>query len=260
MIGNQCCIPSLLKRELEKKDHKVSILTRRGIEDHGVRWSIPGRVWRFKLNVLWYANGFDIVHVHDYDDVLAWLKRVYPKKPLLLTYHGTQIRDLWKERKKFHQYCDKITVVSKDLYDNSSEDDVSLVLNAPDSQLFQRINEFIPNTAFYSHIEINRPELRIEMKELASEKQLCLRIQDRKIWKIPYLSFPRFLELFEFVFDYKTSNKGMPIPALSLLALQQLSLGGNVIHWGKKISTLPKEHTLEKMINNYLKIYEELLE
>ncbi|MHA2213067.1 MAG: glycosyltransferase [Candidatus Thorarchaeota archaeon] len=200
---------------------------------------------------------FDIVHVHSQDHVVSRIKRTFPRMPVVLTYHGTDIRNRWNDRQKEYENADLVTVSTIDLLEGASEDTMHIP-NPVDTEHFRREADYLPNSALYVW-QRTKPEMALSLaKEEAAVRSLILRVQQRNETVFPYLIYPRVLELFEYVIDIKESH-GRIIPSLSLTGLQSLALKCKVIHRDDVLSTFPKVHGPLTVAETWISQYEQLL-
>jgi hypothetical protein len=70
-----------------------------GLTTYGELWDCGAKT--FALRCLLLARRFDIVHVHYFDKLIPFLKSFYPKKPVVLHYHGDDIRGKWCLKRKY---------------------------------------------------------------------------------------------------------------------------------------------------------------
>lgn len=224
------------------------------------RWHVGDLVWR--LDVLRKARKYDIIHIHDQDHLVPILKRFYKKKPIVLTYHGTKIRNRWPEREKFWIEADMISVVSPGLIEEKTPFSAIHIPNPVDTEHFNRLNPIIPNTALYLYKHDLYEESLERVKEIAKKMGLLLIIIDRRKNIIPYPIMPRYLELFEYLFDiHQAKDFGYIIKGLiNLIGYNALAMGCKVIDSeGKILSDLPEEMKSENIAKRWIEHYEELL-
>ena len=100
--------------------------------------------------------GFDIIHIHDLDEIIPWLKHLYHSKPVILHYHGTRVRNRWKERENFWRKADAILVSTPDLLEGAPKSTI-YIPNPIDTDLFYRFpeNHRQPNSAFAFHYHLD---------------------------------------------------------------------------------------------------------
>ena len=150
---------------------------------------------RFILRSVLLAKKYDIIHIHDLDIIIPLFK-LY-RKPIIIHYHGTSIRNKWKERVKFWSKADAIIVSTKDLLEDAPNDTIYLP-NPVDTEYFSYKGSRVNGTAF--HILYNADN---EAKSIAREFNLVLTVHDRKKEPINYLEMPYILSKYEYYIDIK---------------------------------------------------------
>ncbi|MCF2142101.1 MAG: glycosyltransferase family 4 protein [Candidatus Heimdallarchaeota archaeon] len=201
----------------------------------------------------------DIVHIHSSISILNWIKKVAPRKKTVITFHGTVIRDKWNKYRKDVQKANFVSVATKDLLRGAPESVVH-VPNPIDTEHFNRENDYTKNLALFIYIkESGQEEALKKAKKEAKKRGLVLLTQKRHEWLIPYSSFPRFLENFEYFIDFRQSiNSGEFIDDLSTTALQQLALGGKVLFQEKVLTSFPNEYQAQNVAQRWIEIYQSL--
>lgn len=268
-IGSIAAVPQTLVASLRKRNIKVNQICRKEENIFSVELFVPdakiisGRARNYILKALLYARKFDVIHIHSLDLIIPLLRLLYPKKKIVLTYHGTDIRSQWEKKKKYWKKANVVTVSTIDLLDDAPEGVVYLP-NPVDLEHFKRYNPVLKNSAlftYYDRFEKNRDmPLEIAKKE-AKERNLTLIVIERDKWgRFQYPLFPRFLELFDYYIDARISHSGALIHSLSLTALQALALNVKVIYLGEEISQLPMEHEVNNVVDSLLEIYSSLLQ
>ena len=125
-----------------------------------------------------------------------------------MTYHGTDIRGEWQNRKKFWEKADLVTVSTRDLLKGAPEN-VKYTPNPVDTELFTRKNPAIPKSALFmdfTRYEKNKDVPRTKAEELTSKEKLSLTVWERDNWgHFPNETFPRFIELFDNFIDTAAS-------------------------------------------------------
>jgi glycosyltransferase involved in cell wall biosynthesis len=212
-----------------------------------------GSAKKFVLKSILLARKYDIIHVHDLDIVIPILK-LY-RKPIIIHYHGTSIRNRWKERVKFWSKANTIIVSSKDLLEGAPNDTIYLP-NPVDTEFFSYKGSRVNGTAF--HISYYADE---EAKSIAKEFNLTLTIHDRRKDPINYLDMPYILSKYEYYIDIKRERQDSKIlEASSKTALEALACNCKVITWNKSIlKELPHEHKPEVAAKRLLDVYYSLI-
>ena len=256
-------VAQTLVKYLKKKGVRATLMLRK---TH--RWAtsaskdsviIHGPVKFFKLMLLFKVINYRVIHIHAADEFIPLIKFFYPKKKIILTYHGSDIRGKWEQKKMFWQKADLVTVSTNDLLNGAPEEAI-YTPNIVDTELFSRTREPIPKSAFfmlYTRFEKNQSMPIKLAKKIAKENNMSLVIWKRDEWGfIPYDIFPKILSMFENFIDTRIDHLGRLIPSPSLTALQMLSLGGKVFLAENTIHELPEEHTPEKAVEMWCKLYD----
>jgi len=235
------------------------VLTRKvydkyGFTTYGKAMTLPNTI--FKLILLYTIRNYDIIHVHSLDELLPKIKDLYPNKPVILHYHGSEIRNKWSLRKRYWKLADVIIVSTKDLLESAPQERVYYLPNPVDTEIFKPILSIrIKNTALF--IYDNHPKYKASLewaKSIAKKKRLKLIVHNRAVKPIKFLDLPLFLNRFEYFIDHKWT------PALSKTALEALACNVKVIRWdGKVIENLPSQHKPENVIKALIKIYKEVI-
>lgn len=266
LVGNTAAVPQTLVMHYRKRGFKAQLIFRKQFDIFQAKSFVPdakviaGRAKLYMLRVIFLARKFGVIHIHSLDQIIPSLRRLYPRKKILLTYHGTDIRDQWDERKSFWEKADIVSVSTIDLMEDAPEE-VIYTPNPVDREHYKRFNPAIKNTALFTHYDRfdknkNLP-LEIATKEV-EKRNLSLTIVERDKWgRFKYTLFPRFLELFEYYIDARISHLGELIPSLSLTALQALALGNKVIYFGEVLEEFPKEHEINNVVDLWLDLYSE---
>lgn len=215
------------------------------------------------------GNRATIIHIHGSNDLLRITRAMFPEKPIIITYHGGDIRNTWDIKKKFWSKSNIIIVATKDLL-KGSPDQAIFTPNPIDTEHWKRKKQFTPGTSLFCHCDnlgggyTHSKSLEIAKKH--SKKQAFnLTIQNRTTDLITYEKYPRFVENFEYLYDIKEFWKTKQIiEESSTLGLQALALGLKVfcVREGKLIkqTEFPKEHDPNRIAKIWKIIYEELLE
>ena len=221
-----------------------------GLTTYGECWDCRGKV--FIVKALWKARRYDIIHVHALDEIVPLLKLLYPKKPVVLHYHGTDIRGKAKERYRYYRKADFIIVSTPDLLETLP--DATYIPNPVDTELFWQLSRHDDNSAVY--IIKHQPGEEIEWaKKMAEKYELNLSLRDRVKNPVPYLELSEFLNQFSYYIDRNY------IKSLSKTALEALACGLKVINWKGEIvkPPLPQQHFPREVCSQLLKIYKGLI-
>ena len=257
-IWNPCSVASVIARAMDKKyNTNSSVVTLKKYDKYkhtvyGVTWDLHPLL--FNIKIILYAKRFDIIHVHRRDDLLPFLRKLYPKKKLIIHYHGSEIRDQWNIKREKWSLTDHIFVSTPDLL-NGAPSDAELLLNPVDFTIFKPItNVRKTGDALTFEYDANK-----EAKKLADKYGLKLDICKRNVL---YVKMPLLLNKYHYYIDVKRS-KGILLydaKAISLVGLQSLVCGLKVINRdGEIFDVLSKEHKPEYAMEQVYAVYTELL-
>lgn len=257
-------VASTLAYYQKRAGYKANVFTVDSLDSFKFSKLYPSQTTVFKnfktllVCALAIAKFYDVIHIHYYGNLLKWFKRLFPKKCLVLHCHGSDIR-YQKEAKK-HQWerADFVAVSTPDLKYLYS--DFSYVPNPVDTIHFKRTNAFTPGTALLCLSDTKNIQTLKLAKREAAELSLELTVHNREQNPISYSHMPSLLERFEYFIDIKQEPLQKRIlDAMSLTALQALSMQTKVIHNHRIFESFPAEHSAENVVNTWKKIYEELL-
>lgn len=229
-IWNTAGVASILAKFMDRLYNTRSlVITRKlfdpfGVTTYGETWNCGALL--FKVKTLIKARRFDIIHVHAVDRIVPRLKALY-KKPIILHYHGSDIRGKWRERKKYWKFADIILVSTEDLLENAPPDVIYLP-NPVDIDIFFKFSRYRRDRSALYIVKHQEGESVEWAEETARTYNLNLYIHDRVLQPIPYLKLPIVLNLFEYYIDHNY------IRSLSKTALEALACGCRVIRWDRK--------------------------
>jgi glycosyltransferase involved in cell wall biosynthesis len=222
-----------------------------GLSNNGEVLSSHKRI--FALQCLLKSANFDLIHTHGYDRIVPYLKIVYPHKPVVLQYHGTDIRNRWLLRKQYWSKANLVLYSTKDLLEPETPSTAQFIYRPVDTEIFYPINQHKnKNTAI--HFAYNANPLA---QEYATQHNLKLTIHNRNEIPIEHLMMPKYLCQFEYYIDVKCDLQNKVIPALSKTGLEALACGLKVVRWdGKVVSQLPTENTPIEVVSKLMLFYE----
>ena len=248
VAGVACVIAKFMDKTFNTENLVVArkIADRVGLMTSGETWNCGAKT--FTVKCLWLARKFDVVHVHDFDKIVPWLKRLYHNKPIILHYHGTRIRNRWKEREQFWSKADVILVSTPDLLKDAPKHAI-YIPNPIDTEIFRGLPEVCkqPNSTFTFNHYLNLKKA----KKYATQHKLILTLLKRNIphGKMPYLFN-----------QYKYYIDRTEIPSLSKTALEALACGLEVIRWdGKIIEKFPEQHKPQNVVAQLYELYRAIL-
>lgn len=206
---------------------------------------------RFRYLVIQNIPDFDIVHLHEFDPLALKIRRCYPEKPLIMHYHGSDIRGQWNRKKRFWENADAVLVSTLNLLDGAPEE-VIYFPNPIDTDLFHPTqDEAVSNSALtFRHGAVDVAEA------LADKHGLELSVLPRDI---PFLEMPSLFRQFRWYIDTKRKD-GMLLcrsgGSGSKTGLEALACGLKVINSDGEIREgLPSQHRAENAVRELHSIY-----
>lgn len=223
-------------------------------------WKInyAGKSWykiRLMTDIIRRAQGCDLVHVHSLDSVVPILKIL--GFPVLLHYHGSDIRGRWKDRRRYWCGADRVLVSTSDL-----------LVEAPKVAEYQPnpidIKLFNPSdSAAKEEAALHFDYGAVDIAELiAGINHIPLRLRKKGV---PHSEMPGVLRGYTHYVDVKRDYSdrvliSRPTDSGSLIGLQALACGSTVLTLTGKRVGLPPQHRPENVANRVLTVYEEMLE
>ncbi len=254
-------VATTLSKELRKIGHETIIIDRKGRnENMGFNLDIQSVYKRSPRGIYWevlkQSRNADILHIHYSQDVLSKtkiLKKINRKVKVIMHFHGSDIRGKWDEFKG--GVADKVIVATPDLLEGAPEF-VHYLPNPVDTEHWSREKDPFPNSGVYVNANKKYDKNGFAWANKKAE-EYGIKPMHRLDRIYPYKIYPRIMEYYDHYFDIKYDQNGEIIAARSLNALQFLALGRNkVISEQGIMTTLPKKHWAENVVDKLMKIYE----
>ncbi|HEV8405031.1 MAG TPA: hypothetical protein VGQ13_03900 [Nitrososphaera sp.] len=227
-----------------------------GLTTNGEVWDLSPFI--FAAKVLMLARRFDIIHVHAHDGIIDKLRLLYPRKIIIIHYHGTDIRHRWKDPEKLDvmKRVNGVIVSTRDLLDGAPPNTVYLP-NPVDTDLFYPRGNPAKGKAL--HFSYNADK---QAAEVCEKMNLELVIHDRSKNPVSHNMMPELLSKYEYYVDIKRKCPDDPIlEQMSMTGLEALACGSKVVTWkGDIITNLPEEHRPENAANSLWTIYKNLVD
>ena len=257
-VWGPCSISCTLAKKMDELyDTESLVLALKEWDRYG--HIVYGEVWDTHLylflpRMLLKARNYDIIHLHDRDVYLPYLRRLYPVKKLIIQYHGSAIRNRWEEKKPLWKKADSILVTTPDLLEGGP-DNAILLNNCVDTEMFT------PKTPHVGRALTRTYKADEEAEGLADAHGLKLDIL-RKL--VPYLYMPNILGRYEYYIDVKRNPRGDDLltrnGVLSMTGLQALACGCKVLDSdGVIYESLPDRNQPEYAVKRLHSIYEKMI-
>lgn len=267
-IWNTAGVASILAKFQHRiLDWDTNVLAMKKFDPYGLTTYgevIRGSKYLFLTKVIIESRKYDILHIHDFDRIVPILKRIYPKKKVVLHYHGSRIRGKWRDREKYWSRADAIIVSTKDLLEDAPQGTIHLP-NPVDTDIFKPLNINRKRKGLVI-IKSRRKHVWSKLKKLADELARKMGLTYDVIFTddtpIPYQEMPLLLNSYEYYLDlhHGYTENHLLIKEISKTGLEALACKTKVILWNGSILTdLPSEHVPENVVIKLQKIYESII-
>lgn len=201
----------------------------------------------FVLKAFWKCFDVDIIHLHGLDNIIPYTKFL-SSNPIVMHYHGSEIKGKWKQRRKYWRNADAILYSTPDLKDSETPEHAIYLPTIVDTDIFNCFNRIYEESTVLS-MDNNLNHKKASAYAKAHNLELTIPHQ-----MINYIDMPTFLKQFEYYLDMKVT--GDP---LSKTGLEALACGLKVINNKEEIlEGLPEEHKPENVCSKLWHIYEDL--
>ena len=210
----------------------------------------------FLLRCLAHCFFNDVIHVHGLEGLVPWI-RWLTRRPVFLHYHGSDIRGLWADKKRFWKYAHEIFVSTPDLLEGAPEG-TTYIPNVVNEELLDYIKYLRRDLG---HIKRcagvalhDRRWADEEAHEYARKHGYEINYYTRTETEgLPHVENLKRLAKYEAFIDVKRDfpgyGDGEILRAHSLTGLEALYLGLKVIRWdGELIDSFPKRHRAENVV------------
>jgi hypothetical protein len=258
-VWNTGGVASLIARYMDREGlgTESRVITRKaadpvGLTDYGTAYDDGAT--RFFIRALSMSRHADIVHVHALDRFVPWVKRLYPSKPVVLYYLGTDIRGRWRAKEARWRRADFIGYTTSDLSEGAPP--VAEQVFCPIDTEFFRPGAAPPRPNSAVSIGYGMDS---ETESLAGKMSLDLTLMKRG--SVPYAQMPSLLSKYEYYIDLRrTPDRTTAVECLGKAALEALACGCKAVDWSGKVHVrLPEEDRPEKVAAKWAEIYRRLL-
>ena len=216
----------------------------------------------FLLHSLTASRLYDIIHLHDSYFMILPLRLLYPKKKIIIHYHGTLIRSnkLGNFRFFLERFVNKILVATPDLLEYKYRTPPLYVPDPIDVKLFHK--RTIPqNQRAFTLLKFDQDERKLRRKLIDMGYGFHLEAQGRLRGYsngIPYKDFDKKLAQYEYFIDIPMYDNKI-IKANSCAGLQAMNMGLKVVcHDGTVKDSMPTVHEPYSVVLLLDRIYREI--
>jgi|SRR5579884_1859813 hypothetical protein len=245
-----------LSRAMDNKfGTRSTVLMRKSYDPFGFTENAVGDgVFWYYIRLAANAINSDIIHVHFTEQVFNVMCRLFPKKPIIMHYHGSDIRS--KRKPTLKGKPAHIFYSTKDLARYFAPGEATWCPNPVDRKIYKRLN---PPRSQNSAVSFNLNKVE-ETKLIAKKFGLELDILERRYH---WMEIPGILSNYNYYLDIKEDPLTHEVLkaeyALSLTALQALSIGLKVIDANERIyDEFPEENDSEQVAERVYHVYEEV--
>lgn len=263
IIHDLCGISSIHRVWLKRLFNVDSYVFQRAVSDLGGvsrfygAGLYHGKTSKFILRSFYHARRYDLIHIHSLD-TLVWLLKRW-RKPIVLEYHGSEIRGNGDEHRRWYDQADRVLVSTPDLLKDLPK--AQWLPNPVDTELFKPMREHNDNKALYHAKGMCEYGEDYERPfRLAEKHGLDLMVLHKQAYTIPYEEMPFYLNQFSWFIDvcfYPGYMKGTNY--LSRTALEALACGLKVVRFDDVVvEGLPTCHKPESVVRELMEVYKEL--
>jgi len=265
-IWDQAGISAILAKYQRNAGHDVKVFKKTGWDPYKILEYYGEKTWdgekiEYARECMYEPKGYDIIHVHDLWQIIPLLRLFYPKKTIILHYHGTILRNCKKWKRIIAEKCaSKVLVATKDLLKYGS--DFIYVPNPVDTELFDKklLQDCgcVPEKNNMASIVIKADMTINAVKSLLMLNDINVKLDARqwKEQKLPYAYMPKNLLKNEFFLDIFMWKGGL-MDAHSTAGLQAMAIGVPTLCSDFKWrDSLPEEHKPNNVVNMLDRIYE----
>lgn len=250
----------LLAKYQRKLGHQSDVIKNYGFDPYGHISFYGGnefktRIWvgEFYFYCLWKSRNYDLIHVHYLYKLIPLLRKFFPKKKIILHYHGSDCRYTpLAKRKKAEKMADVVLLSTPDLKEFVPEG--LYVPNPIDTEHFKKKTP-ISDKAF-TLLPPNHTFDLIKNHLTANNIDIEFEAIDTKTSTIQYRDMPKVMSKYGLYIDLKFTINQTLINSLSNTGRQALAGGLKVLNYNLKfLQGLPLEYEPENVAKNLESIY-----
>ena len=255
---------SIIAKYQRMLGHEVKVITIKrldafGISAHYDSVLFDGSALAFYWHCLKLARNYDVIHVHSLSRIIPYLRLRYPRKKIIIQFHGTDLRkpDAFK-RDIAMNMADVIFITTKDLFSFLTPQQVRkahYTPNVADVEMFSSMKKKPVKDAWLSLFHSGVWENTIDGEMLRQQGIINIENVDRTRSSVKYWEMPELLSQYKGYIDIKVVN-GKRLMALSKTALEALACGLAVFTFDNSIMReYPAEHNPYDVARKMCELY-----
>ena len=248
--GISCTLSKYMDR-IYGTDSKVIHRARYNPWGHSYCADLVEGAMQLRVKALVEGARSDVIHVHSVDEFLPLLRRL--RKPLVMHYHGSEIRGNWEKRRPRWRHADAILCSTQNILQDAPPEAVHLP-NPVDPEMF-RVEDKEPARDAFT-FSYGADDLA---GKLAEDNSLTLDIIQRTV---PWKDTPKLYRSYRNYIDVKRVNGKEVIFKKgdygSLAGLEALACGCTVITPQAKYVGYPEKHRINRVCEKLHQLYRSL--
>jgi hypothetical protein len=219
-----------------------------------------GSALTFYLYCMKLARHYDVIHVHSLSRIIPYLRLRYPRKKIIIQFHGTDLRkpDAFK-RNLAMKMSDAIFITTKDLFSFLTPrqfEKAYYTSNVADVEMFRQMKEKPTKDAWLSLFHGGVWDNVMDKDILLQYDIINIESLDRTKASVRYWEMPKLLSQYKGYIDIKVVN-GKRLMALSKTGLEALATGLPVFTYENRImKEYPREHDPYDVAKKMCELYE----
>jgi glycosyltransferase involved in cell wall biosynthesis len=259
-IWNIAAVPSILSKYLRKKGVISDVIMRKQYDKYGFERIYSDFTINYDVSAEYFyyvalkkSSNYDVLHVHSLDKIVPLLK-IYHRKPVVLHYHGTDIRGRGKSVIKtfYRRFSNLLLVSTPDLITDLPS--ATYLPNPIDTDIFKPDKGCMCEGEALFFLKHPDDEKDLDsVEKIAEERGLTLRVYNRTQGDLlSHIMMPTLYNKYEYFINR------VKIQSLSKMALEALACGLKVIKDRAVLSTFPEQHRPYRVIDQLVKLYEDI--
>jgi hypothetical protein len=218
--------------------------------------TVGERVETTRLELFDLTKNYDVIHVSSAMHHLTALRMKFPKKPMVLQFHGWEVRNHHRDAILSSRLADLVMVTTTDLIGHLPGCHAKYVPHPVDTKLFAPRHLKEGAVCMY-HPNQEKPA-REYLKDVDG-------VDFQKLYQVNYKDVPDLLQNYDTYYDIKFDSDGKIVydpdgDTMSRMAEEALSMGLTVIDAGfREHKGLPDKYRPENVAKQLDGLYEEMM-